>query len=84
LDYCLEKICEKPERLFDSDKFINLKAPLLELILKRDDLCLDEIVIWDNLIKWSLAQHPSIQHDVKKWNKEGTTLWRELFIGLFL
>ena len=70
LNFCLEKICKEPEILFNSDKFVNLKAPLLELFLKRDDLSLDEIVIWDKLIKWNSAQHPSIQQDVKKWSKE--------------
>ncbi|CAB4377940.1 unnamed protein product [Rhizophagus irregularis] len=69
-NYCLEEICTKPDALFKSDKFINLKAPLLELLFKRDDLSLDEIVIWDSLIKWCFSQHPSIQKDVKKWNKE--------------
>jgi len=78
LNYCFEKICEKPEILFNSDKFIALKGPLLELFLKRDDLCIDEIVIWDGLIKWSLSQHPSIQHDVKKWNKEETTIMERI------
>src|ERR1051325_2424251 len=70
LNVCLKKICQKPEILFNSDKFVNLKAPLLELLLKRDDFSLDEIVIWDNLIKWNSAQHPSIHQDVKKWNEE--------------
>ncbi|RGB38434.1 hypothetical protein C1646_740584 [Rhizophagus diaphanus] len=69
-NYCLEEICAKPDILFKSDKFVNLKAPLLELLLKRDDLSLDEIAIWDSLIKWCFSQHPSIQKDVKKWNKE--------------
>ncbi|GBC17620.1 BTB/POZ domain-containing protein [Rhizophagus irregularis DAOM 181602=DAOM 197198] len=73
-NYCLDKICENPAVLLRSDKFINLKKSLLELILKRDDLLLDEIVIWDNLIKWSFDQHPSIQKDVKKWNKEEITI----------
>ena len=41
--FYLEKICEEPKILFDSDKFLNLKAPLLELLLKRDDLNMDEI-----------------------------------------
>src|SRR6266536_399517 len=70
----LETICEKPEIIFNSDKLIRLRAPLLELILKQDFLLLDEIVVWDNLIKWSLSQHPSIPHDVKKWNKEDITI----------
>src|SRR6266511_2322029 len=69
-NFCLEKICQEPEMLFNSDKFISLKAPIVELFLKRDDLCLDEIIIWDSLIKWSLAQNPTISQDVTKWNKE--------------
>ncbi|GET65596.1 BTB/POZ domain-containing protein [Rhizophagus irregularis DAOM 181602=DAOM 197198] len=31
-------------------------------------------MIWDNLIKWSFDQHPSIQKDAKKWNKEEITI----------
>ncbi|CAB4377963.1 unnamed protein product [Rhizophagus irregularis] len=73
-NYYVEKICDKPDVLFKSDKFINLKAPLLELLLKRDDLSLDEIDIWDSLIKWCFSQNPSIQKDVKKWNKEEITI----------
>ncbi|GBC07368.1 hypothetical protein RclHR1_07410004 [Rhizophagus clarus] len=69
-NYCLEEICAKPDVLFKSDKFTNLKAPLLELLLKRDDLLSDEIDIWNSLIKWCFSQHPSIQQDVNKWNKE--------------
>ncbi|GBC03093.1 hypothetical protein RclHR1_00050001 [Rhizophagus clarus] len=70
LNYCLENICTKPDNLFKSGKFVNLKAPLLELLLKRDDLSLEEIDIWNNLIKWCFSQNPSIQQDVNKWNKE--------------
>jgi hypothetical protein len=72
-NFYLEKICLEPEILFESDKFINLKAPLLELILKRDDLSLEESVIWDYLIKWTFAQNPSIQEDIKKWSKDEIT-----------
>ena len=58
-NFCLEKICEEPKILFNSDnsdKFINLKAPLLEVLLKRDDLDMDEIEIWECLLKWCFAQ----------------------------
>src|ERR1043166_1514024 len=72
LNAYLKKICEEPEMLFNSDNFINLKAPLLKLLLKRDDLNSDEIDIWNSLLKWGLAQNPFITHDVTKWNKEET------------
>ncbi|RIA81365.1 BTB/POZ protein [Glomus cerebriforme] len=68
------KICKEPEMLFDSDKFINLKAPLLKLLLKRDDLNLDEIVVWNSLLKWSIAQNPTISQDSTKWSKDEITI----------
>jgi hypothetical protein len=74
LNLSLKKICEEPEILFSSYKFISLKPPLLELLLKRDDLTLDEIVIWDNLIKWCFAQHSSISQDPTQWNNEEITI----------
>ena len=68
-NFCMEKICYEPKILFGSDKFINLKAPLLELLLKRDDLNMDEIEIWESLLEWCLAQL-DIKNDPAKWSKE--------------
>ena len=48
-NFCLEKICEEPKILFDSEKFINLKAPLLELLLKSDDLRFGRIY-WNGVL----------------------------------
>ncbi|GES81067.1 hypothetical protein GLOIN_2v1870090 [Rhizophagus clarus] len=71
-NFCLEKICEEPRILFNSDKFINLKYPLLELLLKRDDLNIDEIEVWERLLKWCLAQQ-NMMNDPTKWSKEDIT-----------
>jgi hypothetical protein len=79
LNFYLEIISKKPEVIFNSNKFINLKEPLLELLLKENFLLLDEIVIWNKLIKWSFAKHPSIQQDVKKWNKEEIAMMERTF-----
>ncbi|EXX52446.1 hypothetical protein GLOIN_2v1487162 [Rhizophagus irregularis DAOM 181602=DAOM 197198] len=68
-NFCFKKICEKPKILFDSDKFINLKAPLLELLLKKDYLNVDEIVIWESLVKWSVSQQ-NLENDPTNWDKE--------------
>ncbi|GBB97401.1 hypothetical protein RclHR1_02990002 [Rhizophagus clarus] len=53
---CIEKICKEPKILFDSNNFINLKTPLLELLLKQDNLNIDEIEILNGLLKWCFAQ----------------------------
>src|SRR5436189_1708755 len=71
-NFCLENICEEPKILFDSDKFINLKAPLLELLLKKDDLYMDEIEIWESLLKWCFVQQ-NVKNDPANWSKDDIT-----------
>ncbi|GET03557.1 hypothetical protein GLOIN_2v1868927 [Rhizophagus clarus] len=71
-NFCLEKICEEPKILFNSDNFTNLKAPLLELLLKRDDLNMDEIEIWESLLRWCFTQQ-NIKNDPTKWSKDDVT-----------
>ncbi|RGB32999.1 hypothetical protein C1646_743634 [Rhizophagus diaphanus] len=68
-DFCLEKIWENPKILFNSDKFIDIKAPLLELLIKRDDLNMEEIEIWEGLLKWCFYQQNMI-NDSTKWSKD--------------
>jgi len=75
-DRTLKEICEEPEILFNSNNYINLEASLLELVLKRD-LLLDEITIWDNLIKWCLAQHPNISQNATQWSKEEIAIMKK-------
>ncbi|GBC27180.2 BTB/POZ domain-containing protein [Rhizophagus irregularis DAOM 181602=DAOM 197198] len=47
----------------------NPTAPLFELLLKRDDLNMDEIEIWDNLLKWCFTQQ-NVMNDPLKWSKD--------------
>src|SRR5204862_5460232 len=58
--------------LFDSDRFINLKASLLEFLLKRDDLNMNEIEIWESLLKWCFSQQ-NMKNDPAKWSKDDIT-----------
>ncbi|CAB4444562.1 unnamed protein product [Rhizophagus irregularis] len=76
-NYCIEAICQKPNILFGTDKILKLPAELLELLLKRDDLALKEIEIWNNLIKWIHSKNPTIDTDTSKWNREDSTLMEE-------
>ena len=64
-NFCLEKIGEEPKILFDSDKFLNLKSPLLDLLLKRDGLNMEEIEIWKSLLKWCFNQQ-NMENDPTK------------------
>src|SRR6266536_2610551 len=74
-DFCIQETCCEPDRLFKSTKFITLNPAILEIILKQDDFCMDnEIVIWENLLKWMSEQQPVIQQDINKWNRNDFTV----------
>jgi len=69
-DFCLKIICQDPDMLFQTEKFLTIPTQLLELLLQRDDLALNEIDVWDYLIKWTYAQNPIVELDPSKWTKE--------------
>jgi hypothetical protein len=66
-EFCLEMICQDPRFLFRSENFRTLDEAVLVLLLKRDDLQIDEVEVWDNVIKWGLAQDPPLDSDLSKW-----------------
>src|SRR5581483_7959741 len=55
-DYCFKCICEDPKPLINSKEFTSLDKDILYSLLKRDDLQIEEIVAWDSLIRWGIAQ----------------------------
>ncbi|RHZ85525.1 hypothetical protein Glove_64g67 [Diversispora epigaea] len=59
-----------PNLIFESEDFTSLQETALVSILKRDDLKVEEIKIWDYVIKWGIAQNPTLPTDSKEWSKE--------------
>ncbi|RHZ83781.1 hypothetical protein Glove_87g149 [Diversispora epigaea] len=49
--------------------FTSLQETALISILERDDLKVEEIKIWDYIIKWGIAQNPTLPADLKEWTK---------------
>src|SRR5438034_2920867 len=50
-DFCLQRICDNPDNLFKSTKFLSINPSILEIILRRDDFYINnEINIWENLL----------------------------------
>ncbi|CAG8543147.1 555_t:CDS:2 [Paraglomus occultum] len=58
---------EKPESVLDSSDFTSLDKESLIDILKRPDLNLQEIVIWDKIIEWAIAQDPELPENIKEY-----------------
>src|SRR6266498_1463319 len=76
---CLQRICNNLDHLYKSTKFLFFNPSILEIILKRDDCFVNEIIVWENLLKWACGQNPVIQQDINKWSKnEFTVMERRL------
>jgi hypothetical protein len=74
--YCFEKIGENPKSLFSLDDFIKLDKDIFYTIMDQETLQCDEVIIWEALIKWSIAQLPNLKEksndifNTSKWNEE--------------
>ncbi|RHZ83742.1 hypothetical protein Glove_87g281 [Diversispora epigaea] len=72
---CLKKfyndiIVKYPNLIFKSEGFTSLQEAALISILRRNDLKVEEIKIWDYVIKWGIAQNPTLPADSKEWSNE--------------
>ncbi|EXX72751.1 uncharacterized protein OCT59_006024 [Rhizophagus irregularis] len=59
-NYCLESICADPRPFITSENFPSLDKDILYGLLERNDLQIEEIDVWDSLIKWGIEQTPGL------------------------
>ncbi|RIB27904.1 hypothetical protein C2G38_1663318 [Gigaspora rosea] len=58
--FCNDIISKQPNMIFDLDDFISLPENALVTLLKRDDLQMDELKIWDKVILWGKDKIPDL------------------------
>ncbi|CAB4420218.1 unnamed protein product [Rhizophagus irregularis] len=64
----LELVCRNPKIIFDSKEFFEIEEDCLIHLLKCDNLKLEEIEIWDYLIKWGIKNTDYIPNEnLIKW-----------------
>src|SRR5438270_13456739 len=55
---CTNLMAKFPEKIFKSLDFISLSEKSLISLIIRDDLQMDEVEIWEYVLKWGLEKHP--------------------------
>ncbi|CAG8669189.1 3830_t:CDS:2 [Gigaspora margarita] len=66
----IELVCGNPRVIFESNDFSKVKEEDLINILKSDRLRLEEIEIWEYLVKWGIKNTESIlDDDLTKWTQ---------------
>ncbi|RHZ81649.1 hypothetical protein Glove_117g113 [Diversispora epigaea] len=69
-NFCNDILAKHPNLIFDSSDFTSFPESALVSLLKRDDLQMKEVEIWDYIIKWGIAQNPTLPTEFKEWTKE--------------
>ncbi|UZO02564.1 uncharacterized protein OCT59_021043 [Rhizophagus irregularis] len=68
--YCTNLISEDPDKILESLDFSKIPENLLISIIQCDNLQMDEIQIWDHVLKWGLAQNPGLSSDHSTYSKD--------------
>src|ERR1044071_6635135 len=77
--FCTDFMAKSPEKIFQSLDFTSLSEKSLISLLKRDDLQMKEIKVWEHMLKWGLEKNLTLVPDPMTWSDDdfkmlGTTL----------
>src|ERR1051325_10037133 len=63
-------MAKSPEKIFKSLDFTSLPEKSLVSLIKKDNLQMKEIEVWEHVLKWSLAQNPTLDPDPDTWTDD--------------
>ncbi|RIB16903.1 hypothetical protein C2G38_2246739 [Gigaspora rosea] len=69
-NWCKDIVVINPEKVLDSEDFVSIPENALISLIERDDLKMDEIKIWNYIIKWGIAKNPGLSSNLKEWSPE--------------
>src|SRR5207248_742877 len=68
--YCTDLISKEPVKIFKSLDFSTIPEKLLVSLIQSDNLQIDEVEVWEHVLKWGLAQNPEISSDISNYSKD--------------
>ncbi|RHZ76269.1 hypothetical protein Glove_199g150 [Diversispora epigaea] len=71
--FCNDIVTKHPSLIFGAEDFTSLQESALVSLLGRDDLQLEETIIWEYVIEWGIAQNYTLPADLKEWTDEDFT-----------
>ncbi|RHZ71634.1 hypothetical protein Glove_256g106 [Diversispora epigaea] len=80
-DFCDDIIAKYPNVIFESENFHSLPEDILISILKRDDLQLEEVKIWEYVIEWGKAKNPTLPTNFNEWTSTNFVTLKETLKG---
>jgi hypothetical protein len=69
-NFCTNLITKEPNKIFKSQNFCSIPEKLLISLIQSDNLQVDEIQVWEHVLKWGLARNPELPSDPTNFSKE--------------
>jgi hypothetical protein len=68
--FCTNLITKRPNKIFKSPNFSSIPEKLLISHIQSNNLQMDEIQVWEHVLKWGPAQNPELPSDPTNFSKE--------------
>ncbi|RIB02632.1 BTB/POZ protein [Gigaspora rosea] len=68
--WCNDIVAKYPSVIFGSEYFALIPENALASILERDDLKMEEIEVWNSMIKWGISNNQGLPNELKNWTHE--------------
>ncbi|GBB90463.1 hypothetical protein RclHR1_17420003 [Rhizophagus clarus] len=69
-NFCTDLITRKPENVFRSIDFNSISEKCLISLIQRDNIQIDDIKVWEHVLKWGIAQNPELPSDLSNYSKD--------------
>jgi hypothetical protein len=69
-NFCTELASNEPEKIFNSLSFCSIPEKLLVSLIQNDHIQVNEIQVWEHILRWGLAQNPELSSDPMNLSKE--------------
>ncbi|RHZ60981.1 hypothetical protein Glove_350g75 [Diversispora epigaea] len=76
-DFCNNIIAKHPNTIFESENFLTLPDDALISIIKRDDLQLEEVKVWEYVIQWGKAKNRTLPTNLDEWTYDNFLTLKE-------
>src|SRR3954452_20462744 len=68
--YCTDLISKEPDEIFNSLNFSSIPEKLLVSPIQDNNLQMSKIQVWENVLKWRLAQNTELSSNPENFSKE--------------
>jgi len=68
-NFCTELMSKEPEKIFNSIDFNSISEKSLISLIQHDNFQMNVIQVWEQVLKWGIAQNPELPSDPSNYSK---------------